>query len=59
MASSSVWNALPTPRGTNTAVPGVISCVTTVPKPGPSRRSTHAPKIRPVATETYVSHGSA
>ena len=25
----------------------------------PSRRSTHAPKIRPVATEMNLSHGSA
>ena len=27
--------------------------------PAPARRSTQAPKIRPVATETNLSHGSA
>jgi hypothetical protein len=26
---------------------------------GPSRRSTQAPKMRPVATDTHLSHGSA
>ena len=35
------------------------STVTSLPKDSPARRSTHAPKIRPVATETYLSHGSA
>ena len=31
----------------------------TVPNVGPERRSTHAPNIRPVATETNLSQGSA
>jgi hypothetical protein len=35
------------------------SVVKTAPKEGPSRRSTQAPKIRPVATDTNLSHGSA
>ena len=59
MFSARVWKELPTPRGTNTAWPGVISVVKTVPKFSPARRSTQAPKIFPVATETYLSQGSA
>ena len=38
---------------------GSSSAVKTAPKDGPSRRSTQAPKIRPVATEMNLSHGSA
>ena len=38
---------------------GSSSAVNTAPNVGPSRRSTHAPKIRPVATEMNLSHGSA
>jgi hypothetical protein len=41
------------------SVSGPSSTVTVAPKDSPSRRSTHAPKILPVATETNLSHGSA
>ncbi len=41
------------------ACEGSSSAVNTVPNEGPSRRSTQAPKIRPVATEMNLSHGSA
>ena len=47
-------SALPTPRGTKTAVSGPISRVKTAPKLGPARRSTQAPKIRPVATRDQL-----
>ena len=59
VSGSSVWYALPTPRGTKIARDGSSSVVKTAPNVGPSRRSTQAPKMRPVATDTHLSHGSA
>jgi hypothetical protein len=50
---------LPTPRGTKTATDGSISRWKVAPNDSPSRRSTQAPKIRPVASDTSLSHGSA
>ncbi len=41
------------------AWPGSSSAVNTAPNDGPSRRSTQAPKILPVATEMNLSQGSA
>ncbi len=59
VSGSSVWYELPTPRGTKMARDGSSSVVKTVPNEGPSRRSTQAPKMRPVATDTHLSQGSA
>ena len=49
---------MPTPRGTKTAIDGSTSMWKVAPKLSPSRMSTQAPKIRPVASEMNLSHGS-
>ena len=50
MPSTWVWNALPTPRGTKTAVSGPIVRVKTVPKLSPG------PQIHPGAEDLAGGH---